>query len=67
MKVEKLLIALEVLAERNLILFEFFAGKVTVEMLPVSQKVNLMDSYIIHNLCNLKKDGEHNGVASQDL
>ncbi len=66
-EIQKLLTALDVLAEHDLIMQERFGSNFAVTLKQVTQKVDLFDSKIIMNLKKLGKDGELCGVASENL
>jgi single-stranded-DNA-specific exonuclease len=56
--IQKLLFGLDVLAERGLILLDKSKNTYKIQMVSVSQKVNLLDSKVIQALQILVKDGE---------
>jgi len=62
---EKLLIALDVFAERGLIRLKKSADTYNVQMIPPKCKVNLMESKIMRTLTEFEKAGEKNGVAAE--
>lgn len=65
--IQKLLTALDVFAEHNLIRQERFGSNLTVTINQVAQKVDLFDSKRLTDLKKLGKDGELCGVAIEDL
>ncbi len=65
--IQKLLTALDVLAEHDLIRQERYGGGLRITMEPAAQKVDLFNSKILENLKSLGKDGEPHGVASENV